>query len=58
MITPPYGITLFVASSIAGRSIMQVASKISLPFLFMLACLLLATYVPDIVMFLPRNLIN
>ncbi len=58
MITPPYGITLFVASSIAGRSIMQVAGKISLPFLFMLGCLLLATYVPDIVMFLPRNLIN
>ncbi len=53
MITPPYGITLFVASSIAQRPIMRVASKIILPLSFMLAVLLLVTYVPFIVTALP-----
>jgi C4-dicarboxylate transporter DctM subunit len=53
MITPPYGITLFVASSIAQRPIMRVASKIILPLSFMLAVLVLATYVPYVVTALP-----
>ncbi|MEL7967221.1 TRAP transporter large permease [Vreelandella neptunia] len=53
MITPPYGITLFVASSIAQRPIMRVARKIILPLSFMLAVLLLVTYVPFIVTALP-----
>ena len=53
MITPPYGITLFVASSIAQRPIMRVAGKIILPLSFMLAVLLLATYVPSVVTALP-----
>ncbi|MCB8888292.1 TRAP transporter large permease [Vreelandella malpeensis] len=53
MVTPPYGITLFVASSIAQRPIMRVASKIVLPLSFMLAVLLLATYVPQVVTALP-----
>ncbi len=54
MITPPYGITLFVASSIAGRRITQVSQKILLPLSFMLATLILATYVPSVVTFLPN----
>ena len=53
MVTPPYGITLFVASSIAQRPIMRVASKIILPLSFMIAVLLLVTYVPYIVTALP-----
>lgn len=53
MITPPYGITLFVASSIAQRPIMRVAAKIVLPLSFMLAVLVLATYVPYVVTALP-----
>jgi C4-dicarboxylate transporter, DctM subunit len=54
MITPPYGITLFVASSIAGRRITQVSQKILMPLSFMLATLILATYVPSVVTFLPN----
>lgn len=54
MITPPYGITLFVASSIADRSIVQVARRIGLPFLAMLTVLVIITYVEPISLFLPR----
>ncbi len=53
MITPPYGITLFVASSIARRRITQVSRKIALPLSFMMATLFFATYVPKVVTFLP-----
>jgi len=53
MITPPYGITLYVASSVANRSVLQVSRKIGMPFLLMVAVLLLATLLPEIVTFLP-----
>lgn len=56
MITPPYGITLFVASSIAERTILQVSSKIILPLTFMVAILILATLMPEIITFLPNTL--
>ncbi len=58
MITPPYGITLFVASSVAQRKITQVSSKIGFPLMFMLATLLLATYVPEVVTFLPNHFLK
>ncbi len=54
MITPPYGITLFVASSIAQRRITQVSRKILLPLSLMLTTLIACTYVPQIVTFLPN----
>ena len=58
MITPPYGITLFVASSIAERSITQVSARIWMPLGFMLATLLAATYFPALVTFLPNTLMR
>ena len=54
MITPPYGITLFVASSVAERSVIQVARRIFWPWLIMTTVLLLTTYVPELGLFLPR----
>ena len=54
MVTPPYGITLFVASSIAERNIIQVARRIVWPWAMMTLILILVTYVPDIALFLPR----
>ena len=54
MVTPPYGITLFVASSIAERNIIQVARRITWPWAMMTLILILVTYVPDIALFLPR----
>jgi len=45
-ITPPYGINLFVASSISGESI-EVISRNIMPFIFsMIVCLLLFTFCP------------
>jgi C4-dicarboxylate transporter DctM subunit len=54
MVTPPYGITLFVAASVAERDIIQVARKIFWPWLMMTLILLLVTFVPEIGLFLPR----
>lgn len=53
MITPPYGITLYVASSVANRTVLQVSRKLGLPFVLLLAILVLATLVPATVTFLP-----
>jgi C4-dicarboxylate transporter DctM subunit len=58
MITPPYGITLFVASSIAERSIIDVSKKLILPLSMMLLVLILATYFPQIALYLPTNLLG
>ena len=54
MVTPPYGITLFVASSVAERSIIQVSRRIFWPWLMMTVILILVTFVPEIGLFLPR----
>lgn len=54
MVTPPYGITLFVASSIAERSVVQVARRVFWPWLMMIVVLLLVTYVPGLSLTLPR----
>lgn len=54
MVTPPYGITLFVASSVAERNIIQVSRRIFWPWLMMTLILILVTFVPEIGLFLPR----
>lgn len=52
--TPPVGTLLFVGSGVAKIEITQVIKPI-LPFLvMMIAILMLITYVPEIVMFLPK----
>jgi C4-dicarboxylate transporter DctM subunit len=53
LITPPYGICLYVAAMVSGRSIEQVASRVWIPLIPMLLVLILATYVPVIVTGLP-----
>jgi len=54
MFTPPYGITLFVCSSIAERSVIQVSRKIIKPLLVMVAVLIAVTYFEDITLYLPK----
>lgn len=54
MVTPPYGISLFVASSVAERNILHVSRKLFLPWLAMMTILILVTFVPEIGLFLPR----
>jgi C4-dicarboxylate transporter DctM subunit len=56
MVTPPYGINLFITCSIAKISIEEFAREVW-PFLIALVVsLLVITYVPDITLFLPRIL--
>ncbi|MEE4279964.1 MAG: TRAP transporter large permease [Halieaceae bacterium] len=57
MLTPPYGITLYVAGSVANRSVMQVSRKLGLPLGALLLVLLLTTAFPALVTALPDLLI-
>ena len=56
LITPPYGICLYVASTVAGRRIEQVSRKVWLPLGCMLIALMLVTFVPAISLWLPSVL--
>ncbi|RRH69006.1 TRAP transporter large permease [Falsigemmobacter faecalis] len=53
LITPPYGICLYVASSIAGRKVEQVARAVWLPVLCMISVLALLVLVPGTATWLP-----
>ena len=55
LITPPYGICLFVAATVVKRTVAQVSAKVWLPLMPMLLVLLLATYVPEVVLWLPKT---
>jgi C4-dicarboxylate transporter DctM subunit len=52
-VTPPFGATLFVACSLSGRSIRETTPYIVPIVVSMLVVLLLITYVPAIVLFIP-----
>ena len=52
--TPPMGVSLYITGSIANRDIVYV-SKAVLPFLaIQMAVLMVITYLPDVVLWLPR----
>jgi C4-dicarboxylate transporter DctM subunit len=54
--TPPVGVCLFIASRIGNVSLEQI-SKAALPFLIVaIIVLLIITYFPDLVMYLPNLL--
>jgi len=54
LITPPYGLLLFIMTNIAQVSMRALVRDV-MPFLLaMIAALALFTFVPDIVLFLPR----
>jgi C4-dicarboxylate transporter DctM subunit len=56
LITPPYGLLLFIMGNITGESVKNIVRE-TLPFLAaMIAALLFITYVPDAVLWLPRLL--
>ncbi len=56
--TPPFGMLLFITSGISGTPLKDVIKEIIGPIVAMLVVLLLITYVPDIVLFLPKMLMN
>lgn len=53
-ITPPYGATLFVACGISGQSVRAVSGRVAPILVAMLMVLLLVTYWPQAVLWLPR----
>lgn len=54
MITPPIGGVLFVVAAVAGRPLAAIARRMWGPWAVMTAVLLLITYVPDLVLAVPR----
>jgi len=58
MLTPPFGLNLFVSSGITGKPLMTIAQGV-VPFLaIMLLCLLVITYIPWISLVLPDLLLR
>lgn len=56
--TPPLGVSLYIAGAVADRNILYVTRAV-LPFLLIqIALLMLYTYWPDLVLFLPNLLYN
>jgi C4-dicarboxylate transporter DctM subunit len=56
LITPPYGLLLFIMASISGEPLRAIVRDV-LPFLLaMLVALAILTFVPGTVLFLPRLL--
>ena len=56
LITPPYGLLLFIVSSISGAPLRHIVRDVA-PFLFaMIGALLLITFIPGLVLWLPRLL--
>jgi len=58
MLTPPFGLNLFVAMGITRASLMDIAQGVFPLLIILLACLFLVTYVPSISMFLPNLLLK
>ena len=54
LITPPYGINLYVIAMVSDRKIEQLAGRVWIPLIPMVIVLALTTYVPAIVLTLPR----
>lgn len=55
LITPPYGLLLFIMNNISGVPLRAIVRD-TLPFLFALfGALILITFVPDLVLWLPRQ---
>ena len=58
MITPPIGATVFVVSTIAERSIMQVTRRLFWPWFAMVVVLGIITYVPEFSLYLPGSRVS
>ncbi|MCI2057549.1 MAG: TRAP transporter large permease [Oscillibacter sp.] len=52
--TPPFGMCLFITSGISNTPLKEVVREIWWPIVVMLIVLLIITFVPEVVLFLPR----
>jgi len=53
--TPPFGMLLFIVSGISGTPLKTVIKEIFPMLLVLIIVLLMVTYIPDIVLFIPRS---
>ncbi len=58
VLTPPVGTTLFIGSAISGLKIEKLAKSMIPMYIVMIATLMVITFVPDLVMTLPRLLMK
>lgn len=56
--TPPFGMLLFITSGISGTPLKDVIKEIWWPIVTMLIVLGIITYIPDVVLFLPKLLMG
>jgi len=54
--TPPYGMSLYIISGVTNTSFSKICKEMVLFILFEIIVLLICTYVPEVVLFLPRLL--
>ena len=54
LITPPYGVLLFVINAITGISLKEMISEIWSFIGVLVVALLIMIFVPDVVLFVPR----
>jgi tripartite ATP-independent transporter DctM subunit len=54
--TPPFGMLLFIVSGISGTPLKVVIKEIFPMLLVLITVLLMITYIPDIVLFIPRSI--
>ena len=58
MVTPPYGPLLFVTSAISETLLKDIIKEILPMIAVMIAFLLVITYIPDVVLVLPKIFLN
>ena len=58
LLTPPFGLSLFMASSITDIPVLRIAKKVMPQFVVLLICLLLFTFVPAFSTFLPHLMLG
>jgi C4-dicarboxylate transporter DctM subunit len=58
MATPPVAIDIYVASAITGLSIEEISKPIIPMVIILVVTLILITYLPSLVLFLPNMLWN
>ncbi len=58
MLTPPYGPLLFVTAAISGTPLKAIIKEVLPMVAVMIVFLLLITYVPDIILFLPNTFLS
>lgn len=52
--TPPFGMLLFITSGVSGTPLKDIVKEIWWPIVVMVAVLAIITYIPDVVLYLPR----